>query len=178
VAFRAENRRIGLVTADRAVELRLRDETFERREVRKVYWACVEGRVEPAHGTWTDHLRKIYGEPRAELVPADDPEGRIAVLHYHTLGATIWGSWIEIELETGRTHQVRVQAAARGHAVLGDAFYGGSASFGPQHDDERLRAIALHGRSLSFRDPTSLELVTITAPLGEDWRRLDLPIDT
>jgi len=147
---------------------------FERREVRKIYWACVEGRVEPTEGTWTDHLRKIYGQPRAELVPADDPEGRVAVLRYRTLGETRWGSWLEIELETGRTHQVRVQAAARGHAVLGDAFYGGSVLFGPQHDDQRLRAIALHGRSLSFRDPSNKELVTITAPVSEDWSALEL----
>jgi 23S rRNA pseudouridine1911/1915/1917 synthase len=149
---------------------------FERREVRKIYWACVEGRVEPACGTWTDHLRKIYGQPRAELVPADDPDGRIAIMHYRTLGATRWGSWLEIELETGRTHQIRVQAAARGHAVLGDAFYGSGVTFGPQHDDSRLRAIALHGRSISFRDPSSNELVTITAPVSDEWSALELPV--
>ena len=99
------------------------------------------------------------------------------MLRYRTLGETRWGSWLEIELETGRTHQVRVQAAARGHAVLGDAFYGGSVSFGPQHDDQRLRAIALHGRSITFVDPSNKELVTITAPVSDDWSALDLPID-
>jgi 23S rRNA-/tRNA-specific pseudouridylate synthase len=147
---------------------------FERREVRKIYWACVEGRVEPAEGSWTDHLRKIYGQPRAELVGADDPQGRTAVLHYRTLGVTRWGSWLEIVLETGRTHQIRVQAAARGHAVLGDAFYGGSVAFGEQRADERLRAIALHGRSLSFHDPAGNEPVTVTAPVSDDWKALEL----
>lgn len=145
---------------------------FEHREVKKIYWACVEGEVQPAEGTWTDHLRKVYGHPKAELVPADHPEGRIAILHYRTLGVTPWGSWLEIELETGRTHQIRVQAASRGHPVLGDAFYGSRVPFGVQHADERLRAIALHGRSLSFRDPTTKETVTIVAPLTEDWRPL------
>jgi 23S rRNA-/tRNA-specific pseudouridylate synthase len=148
---------------------------FERREVRKIYWACVEGRVEPAEGTWTDHLRKIQGQPRAELVGAEDPQGRTAVLHYRTLAATRWGSWLEIELETGRTHQIRVQAAARGHAVLGDAFYGGRVAFGEQHADERLRAIALHGRGLTFRDPTNNEPVTVAAPVSDDWKALELP---
>lgn len=142
---------------------------FERREVRKIYWACVEGVVSPAEGTWTDYVRKIYGHPKAEIVPADHPEGRIAILHYRTLGSTAWGSWLEIELETGRTHQIRVQAASRGHQVLGDAFYGASVPFGVQHADERLRAIALHGRSLSFRDPTTKESVTVVAPLADDW---------
>jgi 23S rRNA pseudouridine1911/1915/1917 synthase len=147
---------------------------FERREIRKIYWACVEGHVEPSQGTWTDHLRKIQGRPRAELVAADDPLGQIAILHFRTLGATRWGTWLEIELETGRTHQIRVQAATRGHAVLGDAFYGGSVAFGEQHADERLRAIALHGRSLTFCDPTSNEPVTVTAPVGDDWSALEL----
>lgn len=147
---------------------------FERREVKKIYWACVEGAVHPAAGTWTDHVRKVYGHPRAEIVPSDHPEGRIAVLHYRTLGMTPWGSWLEIELETGRTHQIRIQAASRGVPVLGDAFYGGQVTFGAQHFDERLRAIALHGRSLSFRDPTTKESVTVTAPLSDDWRPLHL----
>ncbi|HUY36554.1 MAG TPA: RluA family pseudouridine synthase [Pirellulales bacterium] len=150
---------------------------FERREIRKIYWACVEGRVEPAEGTWTDQLRKIQGQPRAELVSADDPEGRLAILHYRTLSAAPWGTWLEIELETGRTHQIRAQAAARGHAVLGDTFYGGRISFGPRHDEPRLRAIALHGRSIAFRDPSSDEWVTITAPLSDDWTALEFPAD-
>jgi 23S rRNA pseudouridine1911/1915/1917 synthase len=94
------------------------------------------------------------------------------------LGATRWGSWLEIELETGRTHQIRVQAAARGHAVLGDAFYGGTVSFGTQHVDERLRAIALHGRSLTFVDPASKAPATVTAPLSDDWQALELPFDS
>lgn len=157
---------------------------FERRQVRKIYWACVEGRLLPESGTWTDHLRKVYGHPRAEIVAADHPEGRLAVLHYRTLGpacqptassnAAASATWLEIELETGRTHQIRVQAAARGHAVLGDAFYGGTACFGQQHDDERLRAIALHGRSITFTDPTTRELITVEAPLPADWSPLGL----
>ncbi|HEX5443443.1 MAG TPA: RluA family pseudouridine synthase, partial [Pirellulales bacterium] len=136
---------------------------FERREIKKIYWACVEGRVEPSEGTWTDHLRKIYGHPRAEVVDPEAAGAQLAVLRYRTLGMTPWGSWLEIELETGRTHQIRVQAASRGHAVLGDAFYGGSAPFGPQHHDERLRAIALHGRSLEFTHPHTGQRVTVTA---------------
>lgn len=138
---------------------------FERRQVKKLYWACVEGRVEPAEGTWTDSMRKVYGHPRAEIVPADHADAQPAVLHYRTLRPTAFGSWLEIELETGRTHQIRVQASSRGHPVLGDAFYGGNIPFGEQHGDERLRAIALHARSLSFVDPATNEPVTVEAPL-------------
>jgi len=142
---------------------------FERREIKKVYWACVEGVVEPAEGTWTDTMRKVYGHPRAEIVPGDHPEAQKAVLHYRTLERTRFGSRLEIELETGRTHQIRVQASSRGHPVLGDDFYGGGVPFGVQHENERLRAIALHARSLSFVDPAGTEPVTVVAPLPAEW---------
>lgn len=142
---------------------------FELREVRKIYWACVEGRPEPAAGTWRDYLRKVYGKPEAEVVGADHPEGRLAVLHYRTLASTEWGSWLEIELETGRTHQVRIQAASRGYPIVGDVQYGSKIPFGPQHDDERLRAIALHARVLEFVHPTSRQKVAVTAPVSEFW---------
>lgn len=147
---------------------------FERRQVKKIYWACVEGRVEPPEGTWTDHIRKIYGHPRAEIVSADQPDARPAILHYRTLRETPFGSWLEIELETGRTHQIRVQASSRGHPVVGDAFYGSRIPFGEQYADERLRAIALHARSLSFVDPAANIAVTVEAPLPETWNSLVL----
>ena len=142
---------------------------FERREVKKLYWACVAGRPDPPVGTWQDCLRKVFGKPQAEVVPADHPEARLAVLHYRTLGCANWGSWLEIELETGRTHQVRIQAASRGHPVLGDFQYGSKIPFGPQHADERLRAIALHARTLAFLHPTSKQWVSVTAPAPVFW---------
>ena len=75
-------------------------------------------------------------------------------------------------METGRTHQVRIQAASRGHPVLGDAHYGSTEPFGTPHDDHRLRAIALHARSLSFRHPKTREIVAVTAPVSDDWQVL------
>jgi len=142
---------------------------FEYREVKKVYWVCVEGCPDPRQGTWQDYLRKVYGKPQAEVVSADHPEGRLAVLHYRTLGTTDWGSWLEVELETGRTHQIRIQASSRGFPVVGDFQYGSKTPFGPQYADERLRAIALHARSLSFEHPTSKQQITVTAPPPEFW---------
>jgi len=147
---------------------------FERRTVRKVYWACVEGQVTPAAGTWRDYMRKVPDQPRAELVEPDHPDARVAVLHYRTLETGSWGCWLEIELETGRTHQVRLQAACRGHPILGDQQYGSTLAFGPQHEDPRLRAIALHARSLWFCDPASREPVSVTAPVCQDWLALGL----
>lgn len=144
-------------------------EQFEGRLVRKIYWACVEGAVEPAEGTWTDQVRKIPDLPQAEVVPATHPEGRLAVLHYRVLQSAPWGAWLEIELETGRMHQIRVQSASRGHALLGDALYGSTTPFGPQHEDTRLRAIALHARTLGFRHPMTDVPVTVAAPPPPPW---------
>jgi len=145
-------------------------EQFEERRVRKLYWACVEGRVARCEGTWSDWVRKVPNEPRAEIVPPDHPDARSAVLHYRVLAAADWGSWLEIELETGRTHQIRVQAASGGHPVLGDFQYGSTVPFGKQHDDPRLRAIALHARTLTFEHPKTRETVSVTAPVGEVWQ--------
>jgi 23S rRNA pseudouridine1911/1915/1917 synthase len=142
---------------------------FENRRVHKIYWACVQGLVAPESGCWEDFIYKVAGVPRAEIVGVGHPEGRRAALHYRVLTTFVWGSWLEIELETGRTHQIRVQAASRGHPVLGDQQYGSTVAFGPQFEDERLQAIALHSRSLTFRDPETHQAVTVVAPLANYW---------
>ncbi len=149
---------------------------FENRSVRKVYWAVVSGRVEPSAGTWIDWMRKIPERPLSELLSADDPSAQRAVLHYRVLGYVAQGTWLEIELETGRMHQIRLQASSRGHAVLGDELYGSSETFGPPYSDGRLRAIALHGRHLAFKHPMTGENVAVDAPLSVAWRAFELPI--
>ncbi len=145
---------------------------FELRSVKKLYWALVQGRPDPPAGTWRDHLIKVYGRPQAEVVPPDHPDARLAVLHYRTIAETDTGAWLEVELETGRTHQVRIQAASRGHPVLGDFQYGASTPFGPRYDDPRRLAIALHARTLEFQHPTDKQRVSVTAPTPEFWPAL------
>lgn len=147
---------------------------FERRHVKKLYWAAVEKIVEPEAGTWIDWLRKVPGEARGEIVEENHPDAQRAVLHYRTLGRTKHGSWLEIELETGRMHQIRVQAAWRGYPVLGDVQYGSQAPFGPAAEDLRLRQIALHARMLTFVRPVTQEPLTCTAPVGAAWRELGI----
>ena len=149
---------------------------FADRTVSKVYWAVVEGQVQPEEGTWRDVLHKRHGKAQAEVVDADHPEGKLSVLHYRVVWQDDEISWLEIDLETGRTHQIRVQASARDHAVLGDSQYGSGTPFGQQHADDRERAIALHARQLAFRHPMTDESVDITAPLSSDWDPLKLPL--
>lgn len=148
---------------------------FEERRVQKLYWALVAGEVAPAQGTWRDHLRKVYGHPQTEVVAADHPEGREAVLHYETLGTARNSdgqvvTWLAVQLETGRTHQIRIQAASRGWPVLGDVHYGSTVPFGPEVIEERERAIALHARSLALLHPMTREAIELVAPLPATWR--------
>ncbi|MBX9790307.1 MAG: RluA family pseudouridine synthase [Pirellulales bacterium] len=147
---------------------------FERRLVEKVYWVAVAGQVEPESGTWRDIMRKVPYESRAEITTADMPEAKTAVLHYRTLGRGAFGSWLEVRLETGRMHQIRIQAASRGWPVLGDKLYGCEVPYGPATDDKSQQAIALHGRSLAFGHPLTRELVTVVAEPPPQWQALGL----
>ena len=114
---------------------------------------------------------KVPDEPRAEIVSPQHPDARWALLHYRVqkLFPEKNRTWLEIELETGRTHQIRVQCASRGFPILGDTQYGAKIPFGEQFADDRLRAIALHSRSICFRHPMREETVEITAPVFPEW---------
>lgn len=151
-------------------------EQFQGRTVQKTYWACVEGTIQDDAGCWQDTMRKIPGEARSEIVPADHPEAQKAVLHYQVIERQKQLSWLEILLETGRTHQIRLQCSARGLPILGDRQYGAECSFGPAEDDDRQRWIALHARRLAFTHPMTREKVDITAPLTSYWDSLGLAL--
>ena len=147
-------------------------EQFEARQVDKVYWAIVEGVLEPDEGTWTDYIRKVPNQAHAETVPPIDPLAREAILHYKVLDRFSCGTWLEVRLETGRMHQIRVQAGSRGFPILGDAQYGSTQPFGLQHEDARADAIALHARSISFNHPMTGEPLNIVAPTSAAWEFL------
>jgi 23S rRNA pseudouridine1911/1915/1917 synthase len=151
-------------------------EQFQNRQVRKVYWAVVEpaptGELPPAEGVWEDWLLKVKEEARTERVTPETPGARHAVLRFRRLHQTADGALLEIEPQTGRMHQIRVQAAVRGWPVRGDVIYGARLPFGPPTELPRDRIIALHARSLTFLHPIRYEPLTVTAPppsLWEPW---------
>jgi 23S rRNA pseudouridine1911/1915/1917 synthase len=148
-------------------------EQFRDREVRKVYWAIVEpsadGSLPPAEGVWEDWLLKVKEESRTELTTAETPGARQAVLKFRRLEVRDGGALLEIEPETGRMHQIRVQAASHGWPIRGDEQYGAKQRFGPPVELPRDRIIALHARSLTFLHPIRYEAMTVTAPLPEVW---------
>jgi len=149
-------------------------EQFQGRLVEKTYWAAVEGVVDTDAGEWVDHIRKMTDKPQAEVVEETHPEARKAVLRYKVLRRFDRFTWLEIELITGRMHQIRIQASHRGFPILGDAMYGATTTFGPATHDERARWIALHGRRLALKHPMTKEPVAVLTPLPEWWNEIGI----
>ena len=149
-------------------------EQFRDRQVRKLYWALVElpetGELPPPQGTWEDWLIKVPGLARAERVEPGTPGAKQARLHFRRIESFPQAALLEIELETGRMHQVRVQAGSRGWPVLADEPYGGRLPFGPAQAGPDPRAIGLHARTLIFLHPIRYEPVTVTAALPPAWQ--------
>ncbi len=150
-------------------------EQFEQRTVTKVYWAAVEGTNVPDEGIWEDWLRKVPDEPRAEMAEPGSAGGRRAVVHFRRLRPCDGGTLLELRPETGRMHQLRIQAALHGVPVRGDALYGAGLPFGPPADLPRERVIALHARSLMFLHPIRYEPIVLHAPLPETWAQIGIP---
>ncbi len=162
-----------LVVAKHVRAARRLSEQFEGRMVKKTYWAVVEGTLPEDEGKWTDQLRKLPNEARGEVVSVDQPNAKRAILSYRVKQRFDDKTWLEITLETGRYHQIRVQTSSHGFPVLGDTLYGATTPFGPPSDDPRDRAIALHARDLAFRHPMTKEDARVTAPLPATWAVFD-----
>jgi 23S rRNA pseudouridine1911/1915/1917 synthase len=141
---------------------------FARRSVCKEYWALVEARDDLARlatpGTWDDYLAPPDALGRARVVGADDPGATRAVTHFAVGGGTVTTDgvlWLKLRPETGRTHQLRAQAAAHGFPIVGDQAYGATLSFPA--------GIALHARSLTVEHPVIKRPIVAEAPLPESW---------
>jgi 23S rRNA pseudouridine1911/1915/1917 synthase len=147
-------------------------EQFEQRTVRKNYWAVVEGIPDLPAVKLTDWILKLPEQSRAEVVPPETPGARECRLSYQVLATRENVSLVEVELHTGRMHQIRVQFASRGWPILGDTQYGSTRSpFAADGQDcpSYLQRIALHAHSLTFRHPVRYDWLTVTAPLPDDW---------
>jgi 23S rRNA pseudouridine1911/1915/1917 synthase len=144
-------------------------EQFQLHQVEKIYWAIVDGAVEPAEGLWEDFVRKVPGEARVEIAPPEAPGAKPAVVRYRVVQPAEGGSLLELRPLTGRTHQLRIQTAVHGIPIRGDELYGSRTSFGPPPELSRNRVIALHARRLTFLHPIRYEPTTVTAPLPGYW---------
>jgi 23S rRNA pseudouridine1911/1915/1917 synthase len=155
-------------------------EQFRTHTVEKRYWAMVEGVVEPAEGQLVDWLGQDDRHRRMHIVGPTMPGAKEARLTYRRLSVvqcntgdrpifagtkigTVPHSLLEVTLETGRKHQIRLQLAHHGHPVVGDRKYGSQTAFSP--------GIALHARRLVVSHPTTGARLAFEAPPPNSWRR-------
>ena len=138
-------------------------EQFRERRVEKTYWAVIQGELDPAEGSCVDWLRKDERHRRVHVCDREHSGAQEARLTYRTLQAIEGGTLLEIELETGRKHQIRVQLSHRGHSIWGDRKYGSRKSFPV--------GIALHARRLVFTHPVRNIPMELVAPLPKVWEK-------
>jgi 23S rRNA pseudouridine1911/1915/1917 synthase len=130
---------------------------FRERQVEKTYLALVRGRISPAEASINLPIDRSRKQPTKRAVV---PGGRPAVTHYRVIEELPGASLLEIKLETGRTHQIRVHFAHLGHPVVGDDLYGGPNLGGSQRQ-------FLHAVRLQLKTQGNKNL-TIESPMPED----------
>ena len=138
---------------------------FRQRTVDKTYHALVQGHPDPLEGTVDAPIGR---HPGADYKFAVLDGGRASVTHYRTLEAHRFASLLEIHLETGRTHQIRVHMAALRHPCVGDLTYGADPTL-----SQRLGLTRqwLHAMRLGFEHPDSGEYVEYEASYPDDLAR-------
>ncbi|GAE32684.1 RluA family pseudouridine synthase [Halalkalibacter hemicellulosilyticus] len=130
-------------------------------KVKRYYQALVHDRVHPPNGTVDAPIGRADDSIITRMVTEN---GKKAVTHYHTLTQKRNYSLLSIQLETGRTHQIRVHFAYLGHPLLGDDLYGGKRDY--------ISRQALHCNKIEFTHPFIKETVTITSELPKDMKQL------
>jgi len=139
---------------------------FRSRTVEKSYWAVVEGVLDPPDGKLVDWLGHDERHRRMHIVGPTQAGAREARLSYQHLGLIQKDSWLEIQLDTGRKHQIRVQLSHHGHPILGDRKYGSQKPFDA--------GIALHARRLVIAHPTTGQRLEFEAPLPKAWNKFGI----
>ncbi len=135
---------------------------FKEREVEKIYHAVVQGHPDPLAGTIDAPIGR---HPSHSWKFAVTPDGKDSITHYETIEAFPSASLLEIHLETGRTHQIRVHMAAHRHPCVGDPLYGADPTLSARLG---LTRQWLHAHELSFAHPVTTEWVTFTSDYPAD----------
>lgn len=142
---------------------RMNDMLRQRGAIRKTYWALTRNAPPQPEGRLIHYLSPMPGQSnksKVSLTPS--AQSKEAVLTYRTIGHTKSYTLLEIELETGRKHQIRAQLAAIGCPIRGDLKYGDRRS----NPDG---SISLQAHSLSFEHPVSHQQIELSVPWPESW---------
>lgn len=167
VVSRLDSRVTGVVVLARTSKAAARlSDQFANGEPHKTYWAIVDRAPRPAASSCVDWLIRDENQHRVVVCPAQVPGAKEARLRYLTLRSVPAGWWLEVQLETGRKHQIRVQLAARGWPIRGDAKYGSQQSWP--------KGIALHARKLELFHPVRGTRLEFTAALPKSWHEMGI----
>jgi 23S rRNA pseudouridine1911/1915/1917 synthase len=130
-------------------------------EIHKYYWAITEATPNPEDGELTHYIVRDGRTNRSRAYDKPKADGKKATLRYHLLGCSARYSLLEVELLTGRHHQIRCQLSKIGCSIKGDLKYGAKRS----NPDG---GISLHSRRVEFIHPVRKEPISITAPTPKD----------
>lgn len=138
---------------------------FSSRNLQKTYWAVAKWNLPDTQGTLRHFLKKNEAQNKSFVVAENVVGAKNAEMVYKVLAASDHYSLIEVELLTGRHHQIRAQLASLGCPIKGDLKYGAERS----NPDG---SIHLHARSLKFQHPVSKEFIAVIAPVPDEplWR--------
>ena len=136
------------------------NESFRTGTNHKIYWALTCAAPQPAEAELTDMILRNEKQNKSYICKNGNPEAKLARLRYKTLKQFDRYTLVEVELFTGRHHQIRCQLSGIGCPIKGDLKYGAPRS-------NRDGGINLHARSITFIHPTRKEPVTVVAPV--DW---------
>ncbi|MGJ5641566.1 RluA family pseudouridine synthase [Formosa sp. S-31] len=134
---------------------------FAKKDVQKTYWALVNTKPPKVKDTLVNWLKKNPKNNKSTAYSKEVPDSKKAILHYELLKSLERYFLLEINLETGRHHQIRSQLSNIGCIIKGDLKYGADRS-------NKDASIHLHARHITFIHPVSKDELNITAPLPED----------
>ena len=141
---------------------------LRERQIKKKYWAVIEGIPQPAENRLEHYLKKNPKTNKTTVFTRPTQGAKQALLTYKTIKKEDKYALVEVDLHTGRHHQIRAQLAKTGHPVKGDLKYGAKRSL-------KNGGIMLHARQLEFVHPVKKTQVKIIAPpLTDDWKMIEL----
>ena len=143
------------------------NDMFRTGQVKKTYWAIVKNQPPAEEDTLTHYLVRNEKQNKSYAYDTEQPNSKKAILHYKLIARSENYFLLEIDLKTGRHHQIRCQLAKMGCPIKGDLKYG----FERSNKDG---GISLHARSAAFTHPVSKQEITIVAPVPNDplWKAL------
>lgn len=143
------------------------NEMFKNRDTKKTYWAIVKNAPEPTEAVLEHYLKRNSKNNTSKAHSKEVPESKLARLDYKTIYKLTNYTVLEINLHTGRHHQIRAQLTAIGSPIKGDLKYG----FNRSNPDG---GIHLHARKLEFIHPVTKEPISILAPVPDEstWNNI------